>query len=245
MAKKEPHRPEAASGTRRGPVSRVLEEPSIFPSETRQESRLAERRIAPPTMVSIHKTDFLIEPGVYQTSVDTELMADLVVENIKPSETFLEVGCGCGAVSILTARRCRGGFGVDINPAAVQNSIENARRLRVQNVAFTESDVFSQVSGKYDVIICNPPYNVRRAIDPVERMFWDPEDEMKRSFFAGARRFLLADGRIFFGWADFPELDVYLPERLARAHGFRIVSWLERPARSGAQRFLVLKIIPS
>jgi release factor glutamine methyltransferase len=152
------------------------------------------------------------------------------------------VGCGCGAVSILAAGRARSGFAVDINSAAVDNTRENAERLGVSNLVVGVSDVFESVSGKYDVLICNPPYNVRDAADPVERMFWDPQDEMKRAFFAGARQHLKASGRVYFGWADFPELDPHLPERLAQESGLRVVGWLDRPGRNEGQRFFVLKL---
>ena len=39
------------------------------------------------------------------------------------------------------------------------------------NAAFSLSDVFDAVNGRFDVIVCNPPYNQVRAADTVEKMF--------------------------------------------------------------------------
>lgn len=213
---------------------------SLFPAEEKQRARLVERREAKPIQLSICGTQFEVFAGVYQTSVDTELMLQAV--NIKANQTFLEVGCGCGAVSLLLAKRCRFGVGVDINPIAVENSISNQKRIGVENVSFLISDVFERVTGKFDILVCNPPYNNHGADDLAARMFWDPNDEMKNKFFSAARRFLKKDGYVYFGWADFADLDGVLPLRLAERAGFRYVGHFVSPSRNGVQRFFVIKL---
>src|SRR2546430_17358 len=101
--------------------SEALRISSLFPAQEKQRYRLNERRIAKTIRVSLSETEFEIFPGVYQTSVDTQLMSESI--KLTPKETFLEIGCGCGAVSLLSAQRSRFGLGVDINPIAIQNSI--------------------------------------------------------------------------------------------------------------------------
>jgi HemK-related putative methylase len=166
-------------------------------------------------------------------------MAEVVTA--RPHDKVLEIGCGCGAVSLLVAGRCQKVLGVDINPAAVSNAIENQKRLAIKNATFVLSDVFASVSGKFDVIICNPPYNNQEASDEVERMFWDPNDEMKQRFFGEIGGFLKARGRIYFGWADFADLDGKLPMQLADAAGLRYMRHYVREARHGLQRFYVIE----
>ncbi|MEJ0091354.1 MAG: class I SAM-dependent methyltransferase [Limisphaerales bacterium] len=168
--------------------SGALKMSSLFPAEEKQRARLVERKNRHLIHARVSNVDFDIFRGVYQTSIDTELMSECV--RIGPKQTFLEIGCGCGAVSLLLAQRCRSGLGVDINPEAVDTSIWNQARLGVNNVKFLESDVFENVTGKFDVLVCNPPYNVHEVNDSVERMFWDPKDEMKQKFFRDARKFL-------------------------------------------------------
>ena len=222
--------------------SEALRITSLFPAQEKQRTRLAERKEANIIRVCVSETEFDIFRGVYQTSVDTELMSQSI--SIGPDQTFLEVGCGCGAVSLLLASRCRSGLGVDINPKAVENSIWNRARMNVRNVNFSVSDVFEQVTGKFDVLICNPPYNLHDADNPVERMFWDPNDEMKQRFFQGARNVLKKNGRIYFGWADFSDLDSLLPLRLAERAGFRYVRHFVSSSRNGLQRFFVIVLRP-
>jgi release factor glutamine methyltransferase len=213
---------------------------SLFPARAKQSKRLAERKNAIHTRAYVCGTEFDVYPGVYQTSIDTELMCSTV--RLKGNETLLEIGCGCGAVTILLAQKCALATGVDINPIAVDNARLNAQRLVVANTSFLVSDVFEKVTGKFDVIVCNPPYNHSPAADPVERMFWDPEDEAKRRFFRDVNGFLKKDGRIYFGWADFADLDGSLPIRWATAAGLKYVRHYSAPALNGAQCFFVIEL---
>ena len=186
----------------------------------------------------IDQQAFDVMPRVYQTSIDTELMGTVV--KIQDSQRFLEVGCGCGAVSLRLARRSKSGVGVDINPDAIANSIHNANRLGINNVSFVESDVFETVRGRFHVIVCNPPYNNSEPADNVDRMFWDPNDEMKRRFFAEVRGHLLSEGRVYFGWADFADLNPALPLAWARDAGLRYLRHYSALAPSGSQTFYVI-----
>jgi release factor glutamine methyltransferase len=221
--------------------STSLQVPSLFPAFARQRERLLERKRAGNIHVNVCGREFEIFPGVYQTSVDTELMSQAV--RILPNESFLEIGCGCGAISLLLAQKSRVGVGVDINPTAIKNSEWNRQKSGTSNVTFLQSDVFENVTGKFDVLICNPPYNHYPAEDAVERMFWDPYDDMKHRFFGNAPRFLKDNGRIYFGWADFADLDTTLPLRLAEKAGFRYSRHILAPSKNGVQLFFVIELL--
>jgi len=200
---------------------------SNFNAVPSQAARLDERHSAQPFEVERCGMKIIVEPGVYQTSGDSDLMAESV--SIQNTENFLEVGCGTGVVSIAVGKRAAGGLGVDINERAIVNSIHNAERAGVSNVSFSVSNVFENVEGTFDVIICNPPYTNHTTRDTIDRMFWDPEDEMKRVFFKEAGAYLKPGGRIYFGWADFADLDVALPFKLAEAHGYALVNTYKKP----------------
>jgi len=198
-----------------------------FHSVPRQSARLEERKIRKPYEVECCGMKIVVNPGVYQTSGDSDLMAESV--KIENNETFLEIGCGTGVVSIAVAKRAKNGIGVDINDKAVENSKQNAGAQDVRNIEFLVSNVFENVSGKFDVIICNPPYTKHEVRDNIDRMFWDPEDEMKRKFFEEVGAYLKPSGRIYFGWADFADIDVDLPFRLANENGYEIVNKFSKP----------------
>jgi methylase of polypeptide subunit release factors len=210
-----------------------------FVALEKQVQRLHERRTSRLTRKCVCAVPFDVFPRVYDTGLDTELMIESI--RIGRSERFLEIGCGTGAVSILTALRSREGIGVDISWNAIANAKHNADMLKVQNVLFLQSDVFRNVKRRFDVLVCNPPYSCYPARDAVDRMFWDPENEMKRKFFAGAHARLTKGGRIYFGWADFRDIDSELPFRLADNHGFAVAGVRQRSSRSGEYTFIVFE----
>lgn len=193
----------------------------MFPKEEigylvkeRQKKRLEERRKTKLIKVNIEDLDFEIYKGVYQTAKDTELMAEVV--KINNSETFLEIGCGCGAISIILSKRAKDGLGVDINPLAIDNSKINANIHNISNVSFILGDLFKSVEGEYNVILFNPPYSSFSAKDEIDRMFWDLENLSKINFFKQVKKFLKPKGRVYFGWADFDDLNKDLPMKLAK-----------------------------
>ncbi len=211
---------------------------SGFAALSNQEQELNNRRACSDTEVTCCDMRIIVEQGVYATSGDSELMAESV--KIGKDQTFLEVGCGSGVVSIVTAGRALSGIGVDINERAVENSKRNATLHNVKNVEFLQSNLFENVKGEFDVIICNPPYTKHVARDSVDKMFWDTDDEMKRRFFEVVGSYLKPNGRIYFGWADFADIDVHLPFHLAKSNGYTLVDIYKRPHK-GRFNFYVLE----
>lgn len=197
-------------------------QPSKFSAKASQTKRLIERHRAKPMEIICCGLDIKVLRGVYKTSADTELMCETV--NIHPEQTFLEIGCGTGIISIILGRSAKYGIGSDINKLAVKNSQYNARRHNVKNVQFMQSDVFENIEKKFDIIICNPPYNNFPAKDNIDKMFWDTDNEMKKRFFKDANKYLNDNGVIYFGWANFSDLDIDLPFRLAKENNLQIIN---------------------
>ena len=98
-------------------------------------------------------------PGqVYFPREDSILLAT-VLEQTRAKRTIdvLEVGCGSGFLSIVAAKLGGKVTSADINPiaaaAAKQNALQNKASLKV-----LISNLFSNITGKFDLIIFNPPY---------------------------------------------------------------------------------------
>lgn len=214
---------------------------SEFQSIPRQTVRLKERHEAQQMEVECCGMKIIVDPGVYGTSGDSELMANSVY--IEKSENFLEIGCGTGIISLVLAKRAKEGIGVDINDRAVENSKYNADRYKIANVKFFKSDVFEKVSEKFDVIVCNPPYTNHEASDTIDRMFWDPEDEMKRKFFKEVKKYLKPGGRIYFGWANFADINVDLPLQIAKENGCTLVKTFSKPHSKNEFTFFVFEFV--
>jgi len=92
-------------------------------------------------------------PGtVYAPAEDSYMLAASAFSAGK----VLEIGCGSGIVSLSWAK-FNEVTGVDINPDAVAASKENALKNNIK-ASFIQSDLFSNVEGKFDAILFNPPY---------------------------------------------------------------------------------------
>lgn len=92
---------------------------------------------------------------VYPPSDDSILLIKSL--NVKNGEKILEIGCGSGVVSIHCAKNGCFVTAVDINHSAVECTIENAE-LNGVSINVKDSDLFENVSGKFDTIVFNLPY---------------------------------------------------------------------------------------
>lgn len=90
---------------------------------------------------------------------DTEVLVEEALKVIADGDSVLDMctGSGCIAVSIQSFRPLAKVSGCDISAEALDVARENGKRNGV-SVKFVESDLFSNIEGKYDVIVSNPPY---------------------------------------------------------------------------------------
>ncbi|AIU69567.1 protoporphyrinogen oxidase [Thermococcus eurythermalis] len=107
-----------------------------------------------------------LHPDVYEPAEDTFLLAENLA--VKEGDIALDVGAGTGLIALLMARKARYVLGVDINPIAVELARENARINNIKNVEFRVSDLFENVSGKFDVITFNAPYLPGEPEEPID-----------------------------------------------------------------------------
>jgi release factor glutamine methyltransferase len=110
-------------------------------------------------IISFGTLSISIAPTVYEPAEDSFLLATYA-SSLSGGKKILEIGCGSGIVSLSAAHADAKNkvLGVDINPAAVECAKGNAEKNGIKNARFIESDLFSNVSGVFDVILFNPPY---------------------------------------------------------------------------------------
>ncbi|MHB1452645.1 MAG: class I SAM-dependent methyltransferase [Saccharofermentanales bacterium] len=93
---------------------------------------------------------------------DEGTLAMLSTVALKPGETLLDLGCGCGMVAIWAARQI-GGENVsmlDVDPEAVEVSKINAQNNGFGNIQAFCSDGFANYTiTELDWILSNPPYH--------------------------------------------------------------------------------------
>jgi len=102
------------------------------------------------------------QPGLFSPEhVDRGTLAMLSVVEFRPGMRVMDLGCGCGVVGILAARKCGAENVVmsDVDPSAVEVARRNAVRNGVEGVNCVVSDGFRSVAeAGFDLILSNPPY---------------------------------------------------------------------------------------
>ena len=105
--------------------------------------------------------EFLVNSSVLIPRFDTEVLVEEAKKHIMPGCRLLDVctGSGCSLLSLLAECKDRiaMAMGVDISKDALQVAIANGNRMELP-AEFRESDLFTHVTGTYDVIVSNPPY---------------------------------------------------------------------------------------
>ncbi|MEN6382658.1 MAG: peptide chain release factor N(5)-glutamine methyltransferase [Rectinema sp.] len=120
--------------------------------------------------------EFLVNSDVLSPRQDTEVLVEAVLESSKLFEpsagingsldvvreiSILDLCTGCGAVAISLAAEMPNHkvTASDISSAALDLAKKNAQRLLpAQSLIFIESDLFSEIDGKFEIIAANPPY---------------------------------------------------------------------------------------
>ena len=92
---------------------------------------------------------------IYQPREDSYLLQKHLKDYCKGN--VLEIGTGSGILA-LEAAKYANVLAVDINPEAVKFVQKNVKQQNLKNVKVIESDLFSKVTGKFDLVIFNPPY---------------------------------------------------------------------------------------
>ncbi len=193
-------------------------DPLGAPAEQRFDEFVA-RRLAGEPVSRIRGTrefygrNFKIDANTLDPRPDTETLIETVLalagrDPVGRDFRLLDLGTGSGCIlTTLLAELPRAtGTGTDINPGAVTLARENASALGVSARAqFVTADWFQGLTGRYDVIVSNPPYIASAEIEGLapEVAYHDPRVALDggadgldayRQIAAGAGGFLASDG---------------------------------------------------
>ena len=109
------------------------------------------------------KNEFYINKNVLIPRPETEHLVEetlrIIPENKNKKLLEIGIGSGCLMISILKDRTSCYGIGIDTCKKAVKTAIINANLHQIKNrIKIFKTDVDNFNTGKYDLIISNPPY---------------------------------------------------------------------------------------
>ncbi len=163
------------------PKSAVASEERIIKVEQAKEIiRIADERLTGrPLWYVIGDTDFCgytikVDERVLIPRPETEEMVMMAIAGAEEGQNVLDLCTGSGAIAIAaykelekSGRKCKV-TAVDISAEALELAKENAAANEA-DVLFIQSDMFSRIRGRFDIIISNPPYIPTATVNTLQR----------------------------------------------------------------------------
>jgi release factor glutamine methyltransferase len=123
-----------------------------------------------------HGLELKLSEGTLEPRPDTEILVDAVLDALKGREnetlSILDLGTGTGAIclALLSQLPKARGTGVDVSADALGTAVENAAANGLgDRFEAVQSSWFENISGRYDVIVSNPPYIISGIIPSLDR----------------------------------------------------------------------------
>lgn len=157
--------------------------------------------------------EFEVNEHVLIPRQDTEILVEEVLKHLHDGMRILDMctGSGCILVSLLHYSNDCSGVGADISKEALAVATRNAGKLLPEGkkVEFIHSNLFEQISGKFEVIVSNPPYIRPDVIETLMPEVKDHEPilaldggtdglDFYREIVNAGKEYLMGGGMLFF-----------------------------------------------
>lgn len=139
----------------------------IKPGETRKIYEIVDERLTGRPLwyilgdVDFYDCNIKVDERVLIPRPETEILAQQVVNALEDGDKVLDMCTGSGCIAISVAKHLKGKkvqiTAADVSDAAIMLAKENANYNSV-DITFVQSDLFSKVHGRFNIIVCNPPY---------------------------------------------------------------------------------------
>ncbi len=120
------------------------------------------------------KYEFIVNNNVLIPRPDTEILIEQTLKLVKNKNRLqildIGIGSGCILMSILKEKKNFTGTGIDISNKSLQISKVNSHKLRINNrLRLFKSNIDNFNTGKYDLIVSNPPYIKKNNLKCLEK----------------------------------------------------------------------------
>ena len=120
------------------------------------------------------KYEFIVNNNVLIPRPDTEILIEQALKLVKNKNRLqildIGIGSGCILMSILKEKKNFIGTGIDISKKSLQISKVNGQKLRINNrLRLFKSNIDNFNTGKYDLIVSNPPYIKKSDLKCLEK----------------------------------------------------------------------------
>lgn len=124
---------------------------------------------------------FFVEPGILIPRYDTETLIEALLPYLAGRRSVLDLCCGSGcilATLLMNGPETLRGTGADLSETAVKVTRKNLEKFNLNSRAeAVQSDLFSALTGPYDIIVSNPPYIPSEDISDLQSEVRDYEPE--------------------------------------------------------------------
>jgi release factor glutamine methyltransferase len=161
-----------------------LNEPAPHAFEPLLRRRLAHEPVAYITGRRAFWTiEMEVGPGVLVPRPDSETLIEAAVDYFGQTGpgTILDLGTGPGTLLLAAVDQWphAHGLGIDASPHALAIAEANAKRLGLSSRArFREGNWANGTKGRFDLILCNPPYIEEMAPLPPDVARWEPAEAL-------------------------------------------------------------------
>ncbi len=173
--------------------------------------------------ITLKGVNLIIREGVFSPTNSTRFVLENM-PNLK-QKSVLDVGCGSGILGIYCALNgAKKIVAVDTDSKAVKNSKENFKRNDCKDIfIIKKSDLFSNISGKFDFIFGNLP---------VSEDSWELKmstHNLLKKFLAECPKYLKKEGKVYFTWSS--DADAESIKRYLLENKYNFISKKKKTAR--------------
>jgi release factor glutamine methyltransferase len=147
---------------------------------------------------------------VYEPREDSYMLAEIVEELVYGKVLDMGTGSGIQAITAALKPEVKEVTAADINPEALRRAEKRAKSENVgDKVTFIQSDLFQNLSGKFDWIIFNPPYLPSEGeVDELSWVGGEKGFEVIETFLVEASKYLEEDGSILLVHSSLTKLKI-------------------------------------